>query len=61
MNNTHGSSPPSQNFDLQNRSTDLNKASGIIGTPHEESIAKFNPTKNFSKKEKSKKSRQEHH
>jgi hypothetical protein len=36
---------PNQNFDLPNRSTDLNKTLGIVGTPHEESIAKFNPTK----------------
>jgi hypothetical protein len=30
---------------LPNRSTDLNKTLGIVGTPHEQSIAKFNPTK----------------
>jgi hypothetical protein len=29
---------------------DLNKTSGIIGTPHEESIAKFNPTKTCPKR-----------
>jgi hypothetical protein len=45
MNNTHGSTPPNPNFDLPNRSIDLNKTLGIVGTPHEESIAKFNPTK----------------
>jgi hypothetical protein len=38
MNNTHGSTPPNPNFDPANRSTDLNKTLGIIGTPHEESI-----------------------
>jgi hypothetical protein len=45
MNSTRGSTPPNPNFDLPNRSTDLNKTLGIVGTPHEESIAKFNPTK----------------
>jgi hypothetical protein len=45
MNNTRGSTPPNRNLDLPNRSTDLNKTLGISGTPHEESIAKFNPTK----------------
>jgi hypothetical protein len=45
MNCTHGSTPPNPNLDLPNRSTDLNKTLGVIGTPHEESIAKFNPTK----------------
>jgi hypothetical protein len=45
MNNTRGSTPPNPNLDLPNRSTDLNKTLGIVGTPHEESIAKFNPTK----------------
>jgi hypothetical protein len=29
---------------------DLNKTLGIIGTPHEESIAKFNPTKTCPKR-----------
>jgi hypothetical protein len=38
----------------------LNKTLGTIGTPHEEPIAKFNPHQNLSKKEESKKSRQEH-
>jgi hypothetical protein len=45
MNSTHGSTPPNPNLDLPNRSTDLNKNLRIIPTPHEESIAKFNPTK----------------
>jgi hypothetical protein len=45
MNNTRGSTPPNPSLDLPNRSTDLNKTLGILGTPHEESIAKFNPTK----------------
>jgi hypothetical protein len=61
MNNTRGSTPPNPNFDLPNRSTDLRKTLGIIGTPHEESIAMIlsnktcqtkrirrNPTKNSS-------------
>jgi hypothetical protein len=45
MNNTHGSTPPNPNFDLPNRSTDLNKTLEMIGTPHEESIAKILSTK----------------
>jgi hypothetical protein len=45
MNNTRGSTPPNPNFDLPNRSTDLNKTLGIIGTPHEESIAMILSTK----------------
>jgi hypothetical protein len=45
MKSTRRSTPPNPNFDLPNRSTDLNKTLGIVGTPHEESIAKFNPTK----------------
>jgi hypothetical protein len=45
MNSTHGSTPPNPILDLPNRSTDLNKTLGILGTPHEESIDKFNPTK----------------
>jgi hypothetical protein len=49
MNSTRGSTPPSPKLDLPNRSTDLNKTLGIIGTPHEESIAKFNPTKTCPK------------
>jgi hypothetical protein len=50
MNNTHGSTPPNPNLDLPNRSTDLNKTLGILGTPHEESIAKFNLTKTRPKR-----------
>jgi hypothetical protein len=45
MNSTRGSTPPNPNLDLLNRTTDLNQTLGILGTPHEESIAKFNPTK----------------
>jgi hypothetical protein len=45
MNSTRGSTPPNPRLDLPNRSTDLNKTLGIVGTPHEKSIAKFNPTK----------------
>jgi hypothetical protein len=45
MNSTHGSILPNPRLDLPNRSTDLNKTLGIVGTPHEESIVKFNPTK----------------
>jgi hypothetical protein len=45
MNSTRGSTPPNPNLDLPNHSTDLNKTLGILGTPREESIAKFNPTK----------------
>jgi hypothetical protein len=45
MNNTRGSTPPNPSLDLLNRSMDLNKTLGIVGEPHEESIAKFNPTK----------------
>jgi hypothetical protein len=45
MNSTRGSTPPNPNFDLSTRSTDLNKTLGIIGTPHEESIATILSTK----------------
>jgi hypothetical protein len=61
MNNTRGSTPPNPNLDLTNRSTDLCRTLGIVGTPHGESIAKLlstktrqikrnrrNPAKNFS-------------
>jgi hypothetical protein len=61
MNSTCRSTPPKPNFDPPNRSTNLNKTLGIVGTPHEESIAKIlstktcqikrnrrNPTKNSS-------------
>jgi hypothetical protein len=47
MNSTRGSTPPNSNFDLPNRSTDMNKTLGIVGTPHEESIAKILSTKTF--------------
>jgi hypothetical protein len=50
MNNTRGSTPSNPNLDLPNHSTDLNKTLWIIGTPHEESIAKFNPTKTCPKR-----------
>jgi hypothetical protein len=50
MNSTRGSTPPNPNLDLPNRSTDLNKTLGILGTPHEESIAMFNPTKTHPKR-----------
>jgi hypothetical protein len=45
MNNTRGSTPPNPNLDLLNRSTDLNKTLGMIGTPHKESIATILSTK----------------
>jgi hypothetical protein len=45
MNSTRGSTPPNPSLDLPNHSTGLNETLGTIGTPHEESIAKFNPTK----------------
>jgi hypothetical protein len=47
MNNTRGSTPPNPTLDLPNHSTDLHKTLGIVGTPHEKSIAKFMPTKSF--------------
>jgi hypothetical protein len=50
MNNTRGSTPSNPNLDLPNRATDLNKTLEILGTPHEESIAKFNPTKTRPKR-----------
>jgi hypothetical protein len=50
MNSTRGSTPPNPNLDLPNHSTDLNKTLGISGTPHEDSIAKFNPTKTSPKR-----------
>jgi hypothetical protein len=50
MNNTRGSTPPNPNHNLPNHSTDVNKTLGIIGTPHEESIAKFNPIKTCPKR-----------
>jgi hypothetical protein len=45
MNSTRGSTHPNPNPDLPNRSTDLRKTLGIVGTPHGESIAKFMSTK----------------
>jgi hypothetical protein len=45
MNSTLGSTPPNPNFDLPNRSTDLNKTLGIEGTPHEESMVTILSTK----------------
>jgi hypothetical protein len=45
MNSTRESTPPNPIFDLPNCSTDLNKTLGIVGTPHEEYVAMFNPTK----------------
>jgi hypothetical protein len=45
MNNTRGSTPSNPNLDLPNRSIDLNKTLGMIGTPHEESIATILSTK----------------
>jgi hypothetical protein len=45
MNSTRGSTPPNLSLDLPNSSTCLNKTLGTVGTPHEVSIAKFNPTK----------------
>jgi hypothetical protein len=45
MNSTRGSTPPNPNLDLPNRSTNLWKTLGIVGTPHEEFIAKFLSTK----------------
>jgi hypothetical protein len=50
MNSSRGSIPPKPNLDLLNRSTDLNKTLGILGTPHEESIVKFNTTKTCPKR-----------
>jgi hypothetical protein len=50
MNNTRGSTPPNPKLDLPNRSTDLNKTLGMLGTPQAESIAKFNPTKTRPKR-----------
>jgi hypothetical protein len=45
MNSTRGSKPPNPNLDLSNRSTDLSKTLGIVGTPRGESIVKFLSTK----------------
>jgi hypothetical protein len=45
MNNTRGSTPLNPTPNLPNRSTDLHKTLGIVGTPHGESIAKILSTK----------------
>jgi hypothetical protein len=45
MNSTRGSTPPNSTPDLPDRSTDLRKTFGIVGTPHGESIDKFLSTK----------------
>jgi hypothetical protein len=45
MNNTRGSTSPNPNLIVPNRSTDLNKTLGMIGTLHEESIATILSTK----------------
>jgi hypothetical protein len=50
MNNTRGSTPPNPNFNLPNCSTNLNKTLGILGTPHQESIATISSTKTCLKR-----------
>jgi hypothetical protein len=50
MNSTRGSTPPNPNFDLPNRSTNLNKTLGIVEIPHEECIAKILSTKTCQNK-----------
>jgi hypothetical protein len=45
MNNTRRSTPPNPNVGLPNRSTDLCKTLGIVGTRHGDSIAKILSTK----------------
>jgi hypothetical protein len=50
MSSTRRSAPPNPNFDLPNRSTELNKTLGIIGTPHDESIAMIWSTKTCQNK-----------
>jgi hypothetical protein len=45
MNNTRVSTPPNPNLNLSNRSMDSSKTLGIVGTPHDESIAKILSTK----------------
>jgi hypothetical protein len=45
MNSTRGSTPPNPTPDLPNRSTNLRKTLGIVGTPHGYSIAKILSTK----------------
>jgi hypothetical protein len=48
MNSTRGSTPPNPTPDLPNRSTNLRKTLGIVGTPHGYSIAKILSTKTCS-------------
>jgi hypothetical protein len=50
MNNTRKSTTPNPNFDLPNRSTNLNNTLGIVGTPHEEYIATILSTKSCQMK-----------
>jgi hypothetical protein len=45
LNSTRGSTPPNPTPDLPNRSTDLHKNLGIVGTPHGHSISKIWSTK----------------
>jgi hypothetical protein len=45
MNSTRGSTPPYPTLDLPNRSTDLCKTLGIVGTPYGHSIPKICSTK----------------
>jgi hypothetical protein len=45
MNSTRGSTTPNPSLDLPNHSMGLNKTLGMIGTPHEESIATILSTK----------------
>jgi hypothetical protein len=45
VNSARGSTPPNLTPDLLNRSTDLHKTLGIVGTPHGHSIAKIWSTK----------------
>jgi hypothetical protein len=52
MNSTRGSTPSNPNLDLPNRSTDLCKTLGIVGTPHRKSIANILSTKTRQTKRK---------
>jgi hypothetical protein len=45
MNNNRGTTPLNPKLDLPNRSTNLCKSFGIVGTPHGESIAKLLPNR----------------
>jgi hypothetical protein len=45
MNNNHGTTPLNPKLDLLNRSTNLCKSFGIVGTPHGESIAMLFPNR----------------